>query len=313
MPYPLVTIPIAAYKSQTHHLAAAIESALNQTWPNLEVIISDDSPDNSLQKLVVDFNDKRLRYIHNNPSLGVAQNYWHCFKIAQGQFIAILNHDDLFSPTFIERLVTPLINDADLALSFCDHWLIDDQGNILENETNQNSLTWGRSQLQEQSYYPFYDLFTSQKIPMAMGSIFRNGLLPEKCPDQAGPAYDLWLTYLLCRGGYGAFYVQDRLSSWRTHANNLTSQNGIDWSVGAATCWAAALADQRLTSVHQIVRQKVAVAYFYCALRSQSNGNRWACIKYGFKSLQAKPSIRGLYACFMPFLPKAQPTKQQNI
>lgn len=304
MSYPLVSIPITTYKSQPEHLKQAIESALHQTWPNIEIIVADDSPDSTLEVTVKSFHNSRIKYWHNHPSLGVAKNYWTCFQKVEGDFIAILNHDDLFSPEFVERLVSPLIADSHLALAFCDHWIIDTDGNKLEAVTLQNSRQWGRSEMHEGTYRPFYNLFAAQTIPMAMGAIFRRSFLPTELPEEAGPAYDLWLTYLLCREDYGAYYVNAKLSSWRIHSNNLTRKGGLDWNLGTAHCWNTALNDRRLTTVHNTIRQKAAIAYFYSALSAWSIGDNQHCFEYGLNSLNIMPSIKGAIACVLPLLPK---------
>src|SRR5262249_41108536 len=66
MQNPLVSIVITAYATRPDYLSTAIQSALGQTWGNLEVIVSDDSPDQSLRVLVEQFADPRVRYRHNS-------------------------------------------------------------------------------------------------------------------------------------------------------------------------------------------------------------------------------------------------------
>ena len=77
---PLVSIVIATYRSRHDHLRVAIGSALAQTMADIEVIVSDDSPDDALSGLVASFHDERLRYRHNAPALGVASNHWVSFE-----------------------------------------------------------------------------------------------------------------------------------------------------------------------------------------------------------------------------------------
>ena len=303
VPNPIVTIPIAAYKTRPKHLAAAIESALRQTYPDFEVIVSDDSPDQSLRALVDEFQDPRVRYRHNSPALGVARNHWSCFREASGEYIAVLNHDDLLLPTFLERLIAPLNSDPNLALAFCDHWVIDADGRALPEWSDTASAQWGRSQLSEGIHRPFSGLLVSQTIPMAMGTVFRRRLLPEALPEDAGPAYDLWLTYLLCREQYGAYYVRERLSSWRAHEGNLTSQGGLDWCRSTAECWQAVARDPSLSSIHSSARRKGATAFYTCALVSWRSGRRRDCAYYGWQSLRLLPNWKGLAVCCLPVVP----------
>ncbi len=303
VPHPLVTITIAAYKSRPAHLAAAVESALAQSWRDIEILVSDDSPDASLRSVVDRFGDDRVSYRHHSPRLGVARNHWNAFRDAKGEFIAVLNHDDLLSPTSLEKLVPPLVADPTLALSFCDHWVIDADGQRLPEETDRVSGVWGRADLSAGAVTPFYGLFAAQTVPMAVGSVFRRGLLPEHLPGEAGPAYDQWLTYLLCRTGLGAYYVKERLNSWRIHSESLTSQGNPDWMYGSATGWETAYRDANLLPVRPDLRRKAALAYYSCAVGSWQQGRRADCFRYGWRSLRIQPSSKGLIACLLPAVP----------
>jgi hypothetical protein len=305
MNHPLVTIVIAAYKSQPEYLSAALESAVCQTWHEVEIIVGDDSPDQTLREVVASFNDPRIIYRHNRPSLGVAKNHWTRFREARGEYIAVLNHDDCFAPTFLERLVTPLERHPGLALAFCDHWIMDAEGKILPEETEKVAAAYKRAQLSEGVHRPLFGLVVSQTIPLAMGAVFRRKLLPAILPDDAGPAYDMWLTYLLCKSGLGAFYISDRLSSWRVHTDNLTKRLGVDGWLGAARCWCEVSCDRNFALVHQSARHKASQAYIQCALASYRVDRRWDSFLFGVQSLRMLPSFKGMVACFLPLVPQS--------
>lgn len=303
MSRPLVSIVIAAYCSRRDHLSAAITSALGQTWADVEVIVSDDSPHDDLRALVAGFRDPRLRYRRNAPALGVAANHWALFGEARGEYVTVLNHDDWRAPTFVERLAHVLQREPDVVLAFCDHWVIDESGRRLAADTDRNSLYWGRSGLQEGLHRSFATLVIDQSIPMAMGAMFRRSALPATLPSDAGPAYDLWMTYLLCRGGGAAWYVPDRLSAWRTHPGNLTSEGGLDWLQGSAACWRAMSSDDRFASVHRVTRLKAAMAYSSCAVRAWTGGQRLACAGWALQSLRARLTVRGVIAGLLTVMP----------
>lgn len=292
----MVTIVTAAYKTRPDHLRAALESAVRQTYGSFELIVSDDSPDASLAALVSSFGDPRLRYRHNVPALGVAGNHWACFREARGTFIALLNHDDEFEPTFLERLVEPLVGDETLALAFCDHWVIDAEGRTLTDETDRNTKAWGRATLAAGVHRPFGELLLRQTIPLAMGAVFRRSALPDRFDDTAGPAYDLWIAYWLCRTGFGAYYVPERLSRWRTHPTNLTSAAGSDWALGGATCWAAIASDPALRSIAPAARRRAALAYYECARGAWRAGQLGATRQFGMQSLTQQLTWRGAVA-----------------
>lgn len=182
----------------------ALTTALAQTLADLEVLVVDDSPMDALRILVERLSDPRVFYVHNNPALGVADNHWHAFRRARGEYISVLNHDDYLESDFTAILARDLVKEPAALLALCDHWIIDSEGRRQFIETDCNSAIYGRAALESGLHLPFRDFLLTQTIPMAMGAMFRRGALPEKLPDDAGPAYDLWLTYLLARTGGGA-------------------------------------------------------------------------------------------------------------
>ena len=107
---PLVSILIPCYNSE-QWLAGTIESALAQTWKNIEIIIVDDgSTDNSLA-VAKRFNSPVVKVIsQENQGQSAAEN--RAFAESQGDFIEYLDADDLLAPDKIERQIK-LLGDSD--------------------------------------------------------------------------------------------------------------------------------------------------------------------------------------------------------
>ena len=299
----LVTIVIAAYKSQPDHLRTAISGALAQTWRELEVLVCDDSPDDRLRELAESFGDPRMVYRHNVPALGVAANHWGAFGRARGDFVAVLNHDDWIAPTFVERLLAPLQRDPELVLAFCDHWVINGPGDRLEAETSGNSQRWGRTALPIGAHRPFVSLVANQTIPFAMGCLMRRSAMPHEWPAAAGPAYDLWLAYLLARDGGGAWFEKERLSAWRSHDANLTTAAGFDWLRGAAECWSAMAVDPDFATVRAVVRLHAAGALRACASHALARRRRADARTCARASLAAAWSMKSAAIWLLAALP----------
>lgn len=304
LPGPDVTIVIAAYRSRPDHLAAAIESALAQTWRALEILVCDDSPDDRLRALVDACADPRLAYCHNTPARGVAANHWHAFAAARGEFIAVLNHDDCLEPQFVERLIAPLRREPSAVLAFCDHWIMGVDGRRMQPQTDANSRAWGRAGLRAGLHQPFVGLVVHQTIPVAMGCLIRRSALPAHLPADAGPAYDLWLSYLLCRGGGAAWYEPERLGAWRTHATNLTAAGGFDWLSGAARCWSAMLVDPAFDHVRADVRRLAARAWRAAAWSALARGHGGLARTSAAASLAAQWSATSALAWVAACLPR---------
>lgn len=102
----LVSIAIPAYKRT--YLAEAIESALNQTYKNIELIIVDDHSPYNLDEVVKQYDDKRIRYYKNKRNLGsrsIVYNWNRCVNFAKGDFFVLLCDDDVLMPHFVSDLL----------------------------------------------------------------------------------------------------------------------------------------------------------------------------------------------------------------
>ena len=92
-----ISICIPAYK-RTHFLKRLLSSIENQSYANYEVIISDDSNDNSVEELLKEFNGKlEIKYFKNEKALGTPSNWNHAISKATGEWIKLMHDDDWFS------------------------------------------------------------------------------------------------------------------------------------------------------------------------------------------------------------------------
>ncbi len=96
MKNPKVSVCIPAY-AQTNYLKKTLGSILIQDYEDYEVIVTDDSPDNSIQELIqrYDFGNK-LKYFKNKTRKGSPENWNEAVRHASGKYIKILHHDDKF-------------------------------------------------------------------------------------------------------------------------------------------------------------------------------------------------------------------------
>lgn len=103
---PLVSIVIPAYKAS--FLREAIDSALRQTYKNIEVIVVNDKSPYDLESIVREFHDKRLSYHVNSENIGgrnLVRQWNHSVTYARGEFICLLCDDDIYEEDFISEMV----------------------------------------------------------------------------------------------------------------------------------------------------------------------------------------------------------------
>ena len=94
---PFISICIPAYKNKAM-LKRLLDSIETQSFRDFEVIVSDDSPDDELEKLVNTYSDKfSLAYYKNQTALGSPANWNQAIKPAKGEWIKLMHHDDWFA------------------------------------------------------------------------------------------------------------------------------------------------------------------------------------------------------------------------
>ncbi len=123
--FPLVSILIPTYNGE-EFLAKAIESALNQTYPNLEIIISDDGSTDATVKIAESFqHQSSIPYrILTHSNYGLVKNLNFCIQEAQGKYIKFIFQDDWLEANCIEKMVDLAEQDPEIGLVFSPRQVI---------------------------------------------------------------------------------------------------------------------------------------------------------------------------------------------
>ena len=99
---PLVTIAIPTYNRADTYLPQAVLSAVNQTYANIEILISDNCSTDNTEAVVKDFKDSRIQYVKHSKNIGPFHNANFCVKEACGDYFVMLQDDDLLDPDMVE-------------------------------------------------------------------------------------------------------------------------------------------------------------------------------------------------------------------
>jgi glycosyltransferase involved in cell wall biosynthesis len=104
--FPKVSVLIPTY-NRPDYVRLALESVLQQSYRNIEIIIGDDSTNDDTEILMQDYIHQypRIRYFRNQTNLGQFDNSLRCMELAEGEYINFLMDDDLFHPQKIERMM----------------------------------------------------------------------------------------------------------------------------------------------------------------------------------------------------------------
>lgn len=110
---PLVSVVMTAYNAEKY-IAEAIQSILDQTYKNLELIIVNDGSTDRTLEIINSFDDNRIRLVNNERNLGAAESSNKGIEIVQGKYIARMDADDISYPNRIEKQVNFLEQHEDI-------------------------------------------------------------------------------------------------------------------------------------------------------------------------------------------------------
>ena len=213
----LVSVVMATYNGEKF-LRLQIESILNQSYSNLEVIVVDDCSTDSTMEILHEYasQDLRIKIFPAEKNFGLVANFERGIKLAKGEFIALSDQDDIFDDNKIEVLRSALIasNGCDLVVS--DLRLIDGEGKIIAD-----SMWSFQDRNGDRKGNPFrrlvYDNFATGCAMMFTRRIRDLAVpFPKECL-----VHDWWLALVAsCQKGRGIILVEQKLAGYRQHGSN---------------------------------------------------------------------------------------------
>jgi len=114
---PQVTIAIPTYNRE-RLLEASLRSALDQTYPEFEILVLDNASTDNTEAVVRAFDDGRLRYVRNATNIGLFRNWNRAVELNRSPYLTVLQDDDKLLPDFLQESVTALESHPTAAFSF---------------------------------------------------------------------------------------------------------------------------------------------------------------------------------------------------
>ena len=99
---PFFSVILPTY-NRANFLPLAIQSVLQQSFEDFELVISNGGSTDNTRNVVAEFKDKRIRYIETDKRLSMSENYQHALNHSSGEFIIFFSDDDAFIPTSLMR------------------------------------------------------------------------------------------------------------------------------------------------------------------------------------------------------------------
>lgn len=132
---PRISVIISVYNGQKY-LEESIKSILDQKYDNFEfIIVNDKSTDNSLE-IIKSFDDPRIILIDNKENLGLTRSLNNALKVAQGEYIARQDDDDISLPKRLKEQLNFMEENPEIVLSGTFIYRIDNAGKIIDEVHN---------------------------------------------------------------------------------------------------------------------------------------------------------------------------------
>lgn len=125
----LVSVIMPSWNT-SNFIAESIQSVIDQTYENWELIIVDDCSTDNTDEVVAKFTDKRIRYFKNEKNSGAALSRNRALREARGEWIAFLDSDDLWNPDKLEHQIN-FMNEHGYTLSYTEYEKIDEESKPL--------------------------------------------------------------------------------------------------------------------------------------------------------------------------------------
>jgi len=209
---PSVTIVVPSF-NQGRFIREALDSILDQVYPNIEVLVMDGGSTDSTIEILRAYGD-RIRYV-SGPDGGQSDALNRGFGAANGEIVGWLNSDDRYGPDAISKCVSALVANPAASMVYGEADLMGEDGTVLERFPSTQAFDlWKLVNVSDYIMQP--------TVFMRAAALREVGSLDESL--HFGMDWDLWIR-LACRGE--AIYLDAVIAQTREYAGTKTASGGF--------------------------------------------------------------------------------------
>lgn len=210
-----VTVLMSVYNGD-RYLLESIESILNQTFQDFELLIINDGSTDKTREIILSLNDSRIRLVDNEQNIGLTRSLNKGLRLAKGEFVARQDADDLSAPDRLQQQVDFLDKHSEIALLGTWHQEIDADGNFTgawDLPSNWTQIRWS---------ILFYTPFVHSSIMMRKNLVLSQiGFYNEALSYSQD--YELWSRIA---ASLPVFSLKERLVKTRVNPFSMTATYG---------------------------------------------------------------------------------------
>lgn len=214
-----VSIIVVSY-NHASYLQECLDSILQQTYNNWELIIADDASKDSSQQVIQNWlerNNILAKLVFHNANCGLSTTLNECLVLAKGNFVKLFAADDIMHPQLLEKSMLRFREGpSDLGLVYSNAYIIDNSSKInpertlIEKECPAPS-GWILNHLVEKNFIPALSVMLKREVFDYVGP-YRTDIVTED--------YDIWIR---ASRAYQFSYINEVLSYYRVHQSNVST------------------------------------------------------------------------------------------
>jgi GT2 family glycosyltransferase len=203
---PLISVVMPVYNPPLHILREALDSVINQLYPNWELCVADDaSPNGEVRELLSEYaaRDKRIKVCFREKNGHISEASNSALELAAGEFVAFLDHDDVLAANALYEVVSAVRKNPEALLFYSDEDVIDESGRRCDPYFKPE---WDPDLIMGQNYFCHLGVYGGKLLKDVGG--FRTGF-------EGSQDYDLLLRCLDAAGHGTVRHIPKILYHWR--------------------------------------------------------------------------------------------------
>lgn len=216
----LISVIVPVYNVEKF-LRCCMESIINQTYRNIEIILVDDGSTDNSGDICEEYRkkDNRVKVIHKkNGGLSDARNYG--INMSNGDYIVLIDSDDFVSSEYVEKLYE-LVKGKRNVIGICDFYYVDENGKVMKDREN------ARVEKKILEHSEFWDMYYSEQIVRSV--VAWNKIYPRQILEYIQYPVGKWnedefVLYDLIQKSSKILCTNDKLYYYRQRESSIMNQ-----------------------------------------------------------------------------------------
>ena len=220
----LVSVIMASYNHEKY-IKNAIDSVLNQTYKNIELIIIDDCSTDNTRQVLKNIKDNRIKKIYSTQNLGAVKNFNKLISLCQGDYVAFIGSDDIWEKNKLELQMNCFSN-KNIGAVFSLAKIIDEDGNEINDDSIFNKNIFLKNQANRGDWFRIF--FESGNHLCHPSAVVRKNIINEI--GEFNPIYkqlhdfDYWIRLI---NKYDIYVLPEELVRYRRFRDVNKNLSGI--------------------------------------------------------------------------------------